>query len=73
MEKKIEKMEGMRKVLDPLKVWEENGRVYVKPIVDSNFISKSTIDKIASACILYGFSGYMIEVTMKEGLKFNIF
>jgi hypothetical protein len=75
MEEKIKAMNlaAFKAALAPLEVIEDGRNVYVKPAAKADFLAKSTIDKIAGACILFGFSGYLIKAELNEGLIFYVF
>jgi hypothetical protein len=66
-------LERLKQVLFPLEVTPEIDRLCVQPAVKSHFIVKSTIDKIAGAVALFGFSGYMIKIDEDNTLKFWIY
>lgn len=75
MEEKIRaaNMQALRHALPTMEIWEEGKDVYVKPSVEhSSFLVKSTVDRVASAVTLFGFSGYMISVDFGKGLLFKI-
>ena len=69
----MSKIENVRLALYPLEVVEEVDRLCVQPAVKSHFIVKSTIDKIAGAVALFGYSGYMIKIDDDNTLKFWIY
>ena len=65
-------LEKLRQAVYPLEVTEEPLGICVEPAAKSSFIAKSTIDKIAGAVALFGFSGYMIKVD-NDSLRFIIY
>lgn len=74
MEEKIKEinLERLKQAIYPLSVTQEDGRIYVSPAVKSDFIVKTTVDKVAGAVALFGFGGYMIKIE-NDGLKFWIY
>lgn len=65
-------MAKFKEVLPTMEIWEEGNNLYVKPAGKTDFMVKSTIDKIAGAVALCGFTGYMIKVELEKGMFFYI-
>lgn len=69
----MNRYESLKQALYPLEVVQEADRLYIQPAVKSQFIVKSTIDKVAGAVALFGFQGYMIKIDDDNTLKFWIY
>ena len=74
MEEKIRaaNLAKFKDALPTMEIWEEGKNLCVKPAGRTDFIVKSTVDKIAGAVTLYGFTGYMIKVELEIGMFFYI-
>lgn len=71
---KAANMAAFKDALAPMQVIERRGRIIVKDETSADgFISQSTINKVAGACCLYGFSGFSIQASMGEGIIFSIY
>jgi len=58
----------------PMQVVQEGRHIFVKDEdAKDRFISSATIKKVMSAICLYGFSGFYITDTVKDGLVFKIY
>lgn len=69
----MNRYESLKQALYPLELVQEADRFYIQPAVKSNFIVKSTIDKVAGAVALFDFQGYMIKIDDDNTLKFWIY
>lgn len=58
----------------PMKVVQEGRHIFLKDEdAKDKFISCATIRKVQSAICLYGFSGFYITDSVKDGLVFKIY
>lgn len=67
-------MAAFKKALTPMQVIEKGKIIFVADEDSpSGFIAQSTVNKVASACCLYGFSGYYICDNPDYGICFRIY
>lgn len=71
---KAANMTAFKMALAPMQVIEKDKRIFVTDECASDgFIGKSSVDKVAGACCLFGFSGYYIVDSQDFGLCFRIY
>ena len=73
-QEKAKNMAAFKAAVAPMQVVQEGRHIIVKDDeAKDRFISCATIKKVMSACCLYGFAGFYITDTVKEGLIFKIY
>lgn len=73
-QEKAKNMAAFTAAVAPMQVVQEGGRISLKnEEAKDRFISCATIRKVQSAIYLYGFSGFYIIDTVKDGLVFKIY
>ena len=71
---KAANMAAFKAAVAPMQVVQEGRHIFVKDEdARDRFISCTTITKVMSACCLYGFAGFYITDSVKDGLVFKIY
>jgi hypothetical protein len=71
---KAANMAAFKAAVAPMQVVQEGRHIFVKDEdARDRFISCTTIKKVMSACCLYGFAGFYITDSIKDGLVFKIY
>ena len=72
---KATNMAAFTAAVAPMQVVQDSKHIITLKDEDSNdrFISGATIKKVQSAICLYGFSGFYITDSVKDGLVFKIY
>ena len=71
---KAANMAAFKAAVAPIQVVQEGRHIFVKDEdARDRFISCTTIKKVMSACCLYGFAGFYITDSVKDGLVFKIY
>lgn len=71
---KAANMAAFKAAVAPMQVVQEGRHIFVKDEdARDRFISCTTIKKVMSACCLYGFAGFYITDSVKDGLIFKIY
>lgn len=73
-QEKATNLAAFKAAVAPMQVVQEGRHIFVKDEdAKDRFISSATIKKVMSAICLYGFSGFYITDTVKDGLIFKIY
>lgn len=73
-QKKATNMAAFKAAVAPMVVEQQGRHILVKDEdARDRFISCATIRKVMSACCLYGFSGFYITDSVKDGLIFKVY
>ena len=73
-DKKAANMAAFRMALAPMQVIEVDRRIFITDEdTPSGFIAQSTVNKVASACCLFGFGGYYICDNPDYGICFRVY
>jgi hypothetical protein len=73
-QEKATNLAAFKAAVAPMQVVQEGGQILIKDEdAKDGFISCSTIKKVMSAICLYGFSGFYITDSVKDGLVFKIY
>ena len=73
-QEKAKNMAAFTAAVAPMQVVQEGRHIFLKDEeAKDRFISCATIRKVQSAICLYGFSGFYITDSVKDGLVFKIY
>lgn len=73
-QEKATNLAAFKAAVAPMQVVQEGRQILIKDEdAKDGFISCSTIKKVMSAICLYGFSGFYITDSVKDGLVFKIY